>query len=69
MIECKQSFAESLVSKLQKMDGVQYVHRIVGGPYSILLKIDAKEREELKDRVDDIMELGHVDLTTSLIVL
>jgi hypothetical protein len=51
------------------MDGVQYVHRIVGGPYSILLKIDAKEREELKDRVDDIMELGHVDLTTSLIVL
>jgi ppGpp synthetase/RelA/SpoT-type nucleotidyltranferase len=69
MIECKQSFAESLVSKLQKMNGVQYVHRIVRGPYSILLKIDAKDRQELKDRVEDIMGLGHVGLTTSLIVL
>jgi hypothetical protein len=69
MIECKQSFAESLISKLEKMDGVQYVHRVFGGSYSILLKINAKDKQELKDRVEDIMKLGHVGLTTSLIVL
>jgi DNA-binding Lrp family transcriptional regulator len=69
MIECKQSFAESLVSKLGKMEGVQYVHRISGGSYSILLKINAKDKQELKDRVEDIMNSGHVGLTTSLIVL
>jgi DNA-binding Lrp family transcriptional regulator len=69
MIECKQSFAESLISKLEKMDGVQYVHRVFGGSYSILLKINAKDKQELKDRVEYIMNLGHVGLTTSLIVL
>lgn len=69
MIECKQSFAESLISKLGKMGGVQYVHRILGGSYSIILKINAKDKQELKDRVEDIMKLGHVGLTTSLIVL
>lgn len=69
MIECEQSFDELLISKLRKIEGVQYVHRIVGGPYSILLKIDAKDRLELKDLVEDIMDLGHVGLTTSLIVL
>ena len=69
MIECKQSFAESLVSKLGKMEGVQYVHRIFGGSYNRLLKINAQDKQELKDRVEDIMNLGHVGLTTILIVL
>ena len=60
MIECKQSFAESLVSKLGKMEEVQYVHRIFGGSYSILLKINAQDKHELKDRVEDIMNLAVV---------
>jgi hypothetical protein len=51
------------------MEGVQYVHRIFGGSYDILLKINAKDKQELKNRVEDIMSLGHVGLTTSLIVL
>lgn len=66
MIECKQSFTDLLTSGIRKIEGVKYVYRIVG---AIVLKIEARDREELKDMVEDLMNLGNVDLTTSLIVL
>jgi len=69
MMECKQSFADLLTSEIRKIEGVKYVYRIVGGPFAILFKIEARDREELKDTVEHMMNLGHVDLTTSLIVL
>jgi hypothetical protein len=73
MIECKQSFGDSLVSRIRKIEGVEYVYGIVGGPFTIVLKIQARDREELggdaEELVENMMNLGHVDLTTSLIVL
>jgi hypothetical protein len=51
------------------VEGVQYIHRIVSGPYAIILKIEGKANKDLKERVEIFMNLGHVNLTVSLKVL
>ena len=69
MIKCEKSFIDSIVSKLNKVEGVQYIHKVTGGPYAIIAKIGAKDRNEIKERTEDIKNLDHIDLTASLIVL
>ena len=69
MIKCEKSFIDSIVSKLNKVEGVQYIHKVTGGPYAIIAKIGAKDRNEIKERTEDIKNLDHIDLTASSIVL
>ena len=46
-----------------------YIHKVTGGPYAIIAKIGAKDRNEIKERTEDIKNLDYIDLTASLIVL
>lgn len=69
MIKCEKSFVDSIVSKLSKVEGVQYIHKVTGGPYAIITKIGAETRNEIKKRMEDIKTIDHIELTASLIVL
>jgi hypothetical protein len=69
MIKCVKSFVDSIVSKLNKVEGVQYIQKVTDGPYTIITKIGAKDRNEIKERTEDIKNIDHIELTASLIVL
>jgi hypothetical protein len=69
MIDCDKMYVESLVNRLSKVEGIQYIRRIVSGPYAIILKVEGKDNKDLKERVENFINLGHVNLTVSLIVL
>lgn len=68
MIKCEKSFVDSIVSKLSIVEGVQRIHKVIGGPYAIITKIGAKNRNEIKKRMEDIKNIDHIELTASLIV-
>jgi hypothetical protein len=68
MIKCEKSFVDSIVSKLNKVEGVQYIQKVTGGPYTIITKIGAKDRNEIKERTEDIKNLDHIELTAILTV-
>lgn len=45
------------------------MYRIDNGPYDLMLKIEATDRIALRDKVAEIVDLGHVYNTLSLIVI
>jgi len=52
-IKCEKSFVDAIVSKLSIVEGVQYIHEVTGGPYAIIEKIGAKDRNAIKERMED----------------
>jgi DNA-binding Lrp family transcriptional regulator len=69
LLECKKSFLEILLSEIDKIKGVECVYRIDNGPYDLILKIEASDRIALRDKVAEVVNLGHVYNTLSLIVI
>jgi hypothetical protein len=69
LLECKKSFLETLISQIDKIKGVDCVYRIDNGPYDLILKIEAAGRIGLRDKVAEVVNLGHVYNTLSLIVI
>ncbi len=48
---------------------MECVYRIDNGPYDLILKIEATDRIALRDKVAEVVNLGHVYNTLSLIVI
>ncbi len=59
----------SIISKLENIEGVTYIHRIRDGAYDLILKINGNDRNELGDKVSDICKFKNVHTTVSLIVI
>jgi len=69
LLECKKSFLDLLLSKIEKIEGIECVYRIDNGLYDLILKIVAADRFTLRDKVAEVVNLGHVYNTLSLIVI
>jgi hypothetical protein len=69
LLECKKSFLDLLLSKIEKIEGIECVYRIDNGPYDLILKIVAADRFTFRDKVAEVVNLGHVYNTLSLIVI
>ncbi len=68
LIDCNFSFVPAVENQIKEIEGVEFLYEI-SDTYKIILKLGAASKEELKDKVTDIIHLQNVRNTLSLIIL
>jgi DNA-binding Lrp family transcriptional regulator len=68
LVECDQSFIPMVKADVQKIGRLDYLYH-VKDTYSLILKVSAANKEKLRDKVTEIINLQSVESTTSLIIL
>lgn len=68
LIDCNFSFVPAVENQIKEIEGVEFLFEI-SDTYKIILKLGAASKEELKDKVTDIIHLQNVRNTLSLIIL
>jgi nitrate reductase NapAB chaperone NapD len=68
LVQCNCSFLPQAVTHIRKIMGIEFLFEVIDN-YNLILKLSAENKDELQDKVREIIHIPNILSVLSLIVL